>query len=87
VRSKPISLTDYQLDAILAAAAPLQPYDRSAFLAAIAHYFTGRAEIGELHRAISELQRIYFQPPTLLAVTRKSPRQLEKVGRRAVAAD
>ena len=60
---KPISLSDDQLTSLMNAAAPLpSPYDRSAFLVAVAAYFAGRSEIGdgELHRVVAELQRVYF---------------------------
>jgi hypothetical protein len=90
--SKPISLTDDQMTALMHAAAPLpSPHDRSAFLASVAHFFRGRSEVGdgELFRCIAELQRIYFKAPTRVETYRTAP-QLEKkvrVRRRAVEAD
>ena len=77
--SKPISLTDEQMTALLAASTPLIPADRSAFLASVAAYFAGRTEIGdcELHRAIAELQRGYFKAPTLNEA--RAPLQLAKL--------
>jgi hypothetical protein len=92
--SKPrLSLSDDQLTSLMNAAAPLpSPHDRNDFLSAIADRFAGREESigdGELHRAIVELQRIYFKAPTRVETYRTAP-QLEKkvrVRRRAVAAD
>lgn len=79
--SKPISLTDDQMNAILSASAPLtSPRDRSAFLTSVAAYFRGRTEIGdgELFRVIAELQRGYFKAPTMNET--RAPHQ-KRVGR------
>jgi hypothetical protein len=62
----PIALTDDQLDAIMSAAQPLAPADRSPFLEAVAAGLRGR-EIGDglIHRMIAEAQRLYWHPPVL----------------------
>jgi hypothetical protein len=63
----PISLSDQQLDAVFRAAEPLQPYERCAFLAALARLHSGRSEIGdgEFFRSIRDLQREHFKPPVI----------------------
>jgi hypothetical protein len=60
----PIALTDQQLDAVMAAAKPLQPADRGPFLEAVAAALQGR-EIGDgtVYLAISEAQRKHWDPP------------------------
>jgi hypothetical protein len=62
----PLSLSDQQLTALMTAARPLQPLERSAFLAALAVLLRGRDEVGdgELYRSIKQLQREHFKPPT-----------------------
>ena len=61
----PLALTGTQMTAVLNAARPLSPSQRSAFLAALAIQFSGRSEVGdgELGRALRELQREHFDPP------------------------
>jgi hypothetical protein len=51
----PIALTDRQLDMVMAAAQPLPPADRSAFLAEVAALLQG-VEIGDgaVHRACAD---------------------------------
>jgi hypothetical protein len=63
----PVSLTDLQLDAVLAAASPLSPDRRSAFLADVARTLASERVIGDglLHRVIMHVQRQYFDPPDL----------------------
>jgi hypothetical protein len=58
----PIGLTDDQMAMVYSAAGPLEPRARSAFLAELANALRGRGEIGdgELHQAIRETQRKYF---------------------------
>jgi hypothetical protein len=72
----PISLSDDQLSAIMRASQPLEPFERSAFLAALATLFQGRSEIGdgELFRSIKQLQREHFRPP----VPEHPPQQLAR---------
>jgi hypothetical protein len=63
--SPPLSVSDSQLDAILAATAPLPPPERSAFLVALAHRLKSEVELGDglLFRVLRELQREFFRPP------------------------
>src|SRR5215472_9526071 len=60
----PLPLTDEQLDAVMRAAAPLQPRDRDPFLRDVANALQGH-EIGPglLHRIVCECQRKYWDPP------------------------
>jgi hypothetical protein len=76
--SWPVAFSDQQLDAIMRAARPLQPFERSAFLVAISVLYQGRSEIGdgELHRSIRELQRLHFRPPDVREA--EEPRQLAR---------
>src|SRR5262249_57464725 len=66
----PVSLTDIQM----AAAHPLPPDRRSAFLAEVARTLASERVIGDglLHRVITHVQRQYFDPP-LLTRARHSP--------------
>jgi hypothetical protein len=47
LQPRPLSLSDEQLEAVFRAAEPLQPYEREAFLVAVATMFRGREEIGD----------------------------------------
>jgi hypothetical protein len=60
----PLALTDSELDAVFAAARPLRPRDRAAFLNALAAELHGR-EIGpgSLGRAIAIVQKRFYDPP------------------------
>jgi hypothetical protein len=60
-----LSFTDDQLEAIAAAARPLDAFTRTAFVEAVAAYFPGRVELGdgELGRALRELQKEFRAPP------------------------
>ena len=64
---RPIAISDSQLDAILRAAAPLQPIERSAFLSALAHRLRHELEPpgdGALFRLIKEtIRSIGWRPP------------------------
>jgi len=53
---RPIALSDSELRAVLAAARPIPPDRRDAFLRELA---------STLHRAIVAVQRKYFDPPDL----------------------
>jgi hypothetical protein len=66
---RPIAVSDSQLDAIMRACQPLQPLERSAFLAAMAHRLRGCGDLGdgELHRIIREVIREVWRPPTINA--------------------
>jgi hypothetical protein len=81
MQPRPISLSDNQLTAVMHAAAPLQPYEREAFLVAVATMFGGREAIGdgELGRAIRGLQRQYFKPPSETETGQRAPQQLRKL--------
>ena len=61
----PIKLSDDELDAIMAAAQPLQPHQRASFVEAVAAELAGLGEIGpgSLHRAIRTVWSSYFDPP------------------------
>jgi hypothetical protein len=62
-----LRLTDDELDAIMAAARPLDPDLRDPFLRAVATALQGNAEIGPgvVARTCAELQREFFHPPDL----------------------
>jgi hypothetical protein len=62
---RPVSLSDSQMDAVMLATAPMEPHQRSAFLASLAHLLRGEPEIGDglLHRRIRELLRQGFWTP------------------------
>jgi hypothetical protein len=66
---RPIAVSDEQLSAIMRAVEPLQPLERSAFLAALAPLLRGRNDVGdgELHRLIRELLRQTWHPPHVAA--------------------
>jgi hypothetical protein len=63
----PIKLTDAELDAVMAAARPLAPHQRDAFLQRVAELLRTCGEVGpgSVHRAIAEAQREHFDPPVL----------------------
>ena len=63
----PIAVSDAQMNAILTAAAPLQPLERAAFLASLAHRLRQEAEPvgGALNRLIREVVREFWRPPAL----------------------
>jgi hypothetical protein len=66
----PISLSDSQMDSVIRATAPMEPHQRSAFLASLAHLLRGEPVIGDglLHRRIRELLRQgFWTPPTQTA--------------------
>lgn len=59
-------ITEQQSLAIINAARPLQPAERTAFTNALAALLAGRHEMGdgELFRALRDLQRKHLKPPT-----------------------
>jgi hypothetical protein len=65
--SMPISLSDAELSAIMAAARPLQIHQRDAFLRDIATELAALPVIGDgaLHRIITMVQRRHFDAPDL----------------------
>jgi hypothetical protein len=60
-----LRLSDDELDAIFAAARPLDVGDRDGFLKAVAAALQSAGEIGPgvVHRVCVELQREFFDPP------------------------
>ena len=64
----PLALTDEQVDALLRAAMPIPPADRTAFLEEIAAKLEGQTlGDGAVLRAIREIQGRYLNPPDRLA--------------------
>jgi hypothetical protein len=65
--SKPISLTDDELSAIMTAAKPLSPADRDGFLRAVAQAISELPAIGpgSIHRAIRIAFKMHYDPPDL----------------------
>jgi hypothetical protein len=63
----PLSLSDDQMDAVMRAAAPLHPADRSAFLERMAERLRGVEILGDglVSRIAREVQREFFRPPDL----------------------
>ena len=66
-----IALTDHELDAVMAAARPLQPQARSEFLTAVAAELASQPQRGPgaIYRVCRDLQRRYFDPPDLRSVS------------------
>jgi hypothetical protein len=64
---RPLALSDSQLDAVLRAAAPLQPVDRDAFLVLVAARLRGVGMIGDgvVARVCKEAQREFWDAPDL----------------------
>ena len=62
-----LSLSDRELEIVMAAFAPLAPAARSEFLSAIAERVSGVGEVGDglLSRCCRELQPRYLSPPDL----------------------
>ena len=62
---KPIRLSDLELDAVMAAARPLQVELRDPFLHAVARELQGCRELGPglVHRVVAQVQREFFDPP------------------------
>ena len=62
-------MTDAQLRMLMDACRPLQPRERSAFLAELATAVSANGEIGDgaLFRAVKEVQRKHFDAPLATA--------------------
>ena len=62
----PLRLSDSELDAVMRAAAPIEPASRGAFLEAVAARLARTSELGEgvVFRICAELQRQYFSAPS-----------------------
>jgi hypothetical protein len=70
-----LSLSDAELQIVMAAAAPLRPRDRDGFMADVATRLALYPELGPgiVSRVCRELQRRHFDPPTLQgSITRYS---------------
>jgi hypothetical protein len=76
----PTSFTDSQLDQVLAGALPLHECDHAAYLQAVADLLHDVSEPGDgdVHRAVKEAQRKFFDPPL---DTAHAPALLRKIGR------
>jgi hypothetical protein len=63
----PLSLSDNQMDAVMAAAGPLEPHDRSRFLEDVASALRYHGELGDgiVARVCADVQRRYLVPPDL----------------------
>jgi hypothetical protein len=77
----PLALTDAQLAQLTNACRPLQPLERSAFLAALDVLLADRSgELGEgeWFRMLKDLQREHFRAP--VSTEQSQPRQLRRFG-------
>ena len=74
----PIAISDSQLAMIMRACEPILPADRDPFLRALAHRLQGEPELGDgvVGRAIRELQREFWRPPSIA----EEPRSRRVVG-------
>jgi hypothetical protein len=65
--SRPIALSDDELEAVMNAARPLSPLGRDRFLKAVAQAIAELPEIGpgSVHRAIASVWRQHYDPPDL----------------------
>jgi hypothetical protein len=70
--SRPIALSDDELQAVMDAARPLQPRDRDRFLKAVAQAIAELPEVGpgSVHRAIASVWRQHYDVPDLRAESR-----------------
>jgi hypothetical protein len=61
----PLRLSDSELDAVFAAARPIVPSKRDAFLQSLASELARQSELGPgaIYRAIREVQKKFFDPP------------------------
>jgi hypothetical protein len=62
--SRPLALTDEQLDLLHRMAWPLAPADRAAFLELVAERLRGQTELGDgvVHRIAVQCQRAFWSP-------------------------
>jgi hypothetical protein len=69
----PLRLSDAELSAVMAAAQPLAPHLRDAFLQDVAAALAGCTEIGPgtVNRVCREAQRKYYDPPIQASMTSK----------------
>ena len=68
----PLRLSDNELDAIMAAARPIAPDRRDAFVQEVANSLARCGELGPgvVHRVVAQAQRQHFDPPDLAVGTR-----------------
>jgi len=61
----PLALSDSEITSIMAAARPLQPRDRDAFVREVAAVLAVQPQLGDgiVGRICREIQRRYFDPP------------------------
>lgn len=78
--TRPIGITDSQLQMIMRACEPLLPADRDPFLRALALRLSSEPELGDgiIGRAIAELQREFWKPSAL--EEQHTPRSRRVVG-------
>ena len=71
-----ISLSDTELDIVMAAAAPLLPQSRDAFLRAVAGALAQHPQLGPgiVCRIAREMQRRHFSPPEIIGTGSKHGR-------------
>jgi hypothetical protein len=70
--ANPIRLSDSELEAVMAAARPLDVSVRDAFLQAVAAALANCTDIGPgtVYRVVAETQRKFFDPPDLSQTSR-----------------
>jgi predicted DNA-binding transcriptional regulator YafY len=63
----PVRLTDDELEAVMSAARPLEPWRRDAFLQEVANSLARCGELGPgiVHRVVAQVQHEFFDPPDL----------------------
>jgi hypothetical protein len=86
--SRPLALTDTQLDIVFRLAAPLFDVDRASFLEDVAKALAGLPEVGDgiVARTCAQVQRKYWRPPIVERVPSRWNRNrpdFEKSSRRA----
>jgi hypothetical protein len=77
---QPLRLTDSQITAVFAAARPLPPASRDAFLLELAAALAGIVDPGDgdVTRAIRAVQRKHFDPPETDERQEPHPRRMAK---------
>jgi len=63
----PLKLNDDELDIVMAACRPIEPYRRDAFMSEVANVLGGYQELGVglVARVCRDVQRRHFDPPDL----------------------
>jgi hypothetical protein len=82
---RPLALTDEELTAVIYAASPLEPGERSAFLMDVADALARLPNVGPglLHRVLAEIQRKHFSPAVEIALPGTAVVSAAKLGLRA----